>query len=152
MNGEWKYLYRAIDKEGNTIDFLLSAKRDAKAATRFLRKALKRKYSVTPRVINTDKAKAYPKALEELTESGLLSDSTEHRAVKYLNNLIEQDHRYVKKRVIASQHFREFWSAYRTISGYEAMNMIRKGQIENVKKGDILEQINFINSLFEIAV
>ena len=152
VNGEWKYLYRAIDKEGNTIDFLLSAKRDAKAATRFLRKALKRKYSVTPRVINTDKAKAYPKALEELTESGLLSDSTEHRAVKYLNNLIEQDHRYVKKRVIASQHFREFWSAYRTISGYEAMNMIRKGQIENVKKGDILEQINFINSLFEIAV
>ena len=66
--------------------------------------------------------------------------------------IISGRYSYVKKRVIASQHFREFWSAYRTISGYEAMNMIRKGQIENVKKGDILEQINFINSLFEIAV
>ena len=152
VNGKWKYLYRAIDKEGNTIDFLLSAKRDAGAATRFLRKALKSKHSVTPRVINTDKAKAYPKALENLTESGLLPDSTEHRAVKYLNNLIEQDHRYVKKRVVASQHFREFWSAYRTISGYESMNMIRKGQIKNVKQNDILGQISFIHSLFGIAV
>jgi len=133
VNGKWKYLYRAIDKEGNTIDFLLSAKRDAGAATRFLGKALKSKHSVTPRVINTDKAKSYPKALENLTESGLLPDSTEHRAVKYLNNLIEQDHRYTKRRVNASQHFREFWSASRTISGYESMNMIRKGQVENVE-------------------
>ncbi len=90
--------------------------------------------------------------MEDLTKSGSLPESTKHRAVKYLNNLIEQDHRYIKRRVVASQHFREFWSAYRTISGYEAMNMIRKGQIKNVERGDILGQINYINSLFGITV
>ena len=152
VKGKWKYLYRAIDKEGKTIDFLLCAKRNAKAATRFIQKALKGCHSVNPRVINTDKDKAYPKAIEDLTDSGLLSYSTENRAVKYLNNLIEQDHRYVKRRVVPSQHFPGFWSAYRTISGYEAMNMIRKGQIKDVEQGDILGQINFINSLFGIAV
>ena len=152
VKDKWKYLYRAIDKDGNTIDFLLCAKRNAKAATRFLKKALKGWHSVNPRVINTDKDKAYPKAIEDLTESDLIPESTKHRAVKYLNNLIEQDHRYVKRRVVASQHFREFWSAYRTIAGYEAMNMIRKGQIENVEKDNIIEQINYINSLFGITV
>ncbi|MEM6610791.1 MAG: IS6 family transposase [Cyanobacteria bacterium P01_C01_bin.72] len=152
VKGKWKYLYRAIDKDGNTIDFLLCAKRNAQAATRFLQKALNGWHSVNPRVINTDKDKAYPKAIVDLTESGSLSESTKHRAVKYLNNLIEQDHRYVKRRVVVSQHFRESWSAYRTISGYEAMNMIRKGQIQNVERGDILGQIEFIHSLFGIAV
>lgn len=145
-------MYRAIDKDGNTIDFLFCAKRNAKAATRFLQKALNRWHSANPRVINTDKDKAYPKAMENLTESDSLPKSTKHRTVKYLNNLIEQDHRYVKRRVIASQHFREFWSAYRTISGYEAMNMIRKGQILNVERDDIIGQKNYINSLFGISV
>lgn len=152
VQGKWTYLYRAIDKEGNTIDFLLCAKRDASSATRFLQKALKQWHSVNPRVINTDKDKAYPKAIEDLTESGSLSESTKHRAITYLNNLIEQDHRYIKRRIVASQHFREFWSAYRTISGYEAMNMIRKGQIKNVERGDVLGQIKFIHSIFGIAV
>ncbi|MEM8677622.1 MAG: IS6 family transposase [Cyanobacteria bacterium P01_G01_bin.67] len=151
VKGKWKYLYRAIDKNGNTIDFLLCAKRNAKAAARFLQKALKGFDSVNPRVINTDKDKAYPKALEDLTESGSWPKSTKHRAVKYLNNLIEQDHRYITRRVIASQYFREFWSAYRTISGYEGMNMIRKGQIQNVERSDILGQLNYLNSLFGIA-
>lgn len=152
VKGKWKYLYRAIDKDGNTIDFLLCAKRNARAATRFLQKALKGGHSANPRVINTDKDKAYPKAIKNLTESESLPKSTKHRAVKYLNNLIEQDHRYVKRRVVASQHFREFWSAYRTISGYEAMNMIRKGQINNVERRNIIGQINYINSLFGISV
>ncbi len=111
VNGESKYLYRAIDSEGQTIDFLLTAKRDAVAAKRFLTKALNHGHSNVVRVINTDKAKAYPKAVEELKESGLLSESVEHRAVKYLNNLIEQDHRYTKLRVITSQNFRNFWGS-----------------------------------------
>ena len=132
--------------------FLLTAKRDAKAAKRFLSKVLKRFHSHTPRVINTDKDKAYPKAIEELSESGLLPESVEHRAVKYLNNLIEQDHRSIKLRVITSQNFRNFWSAGRTIAGYESMNMIRKGQSQNVKRDDVLGQIRFIDSLFGIAV
>ena len=152
LKGKWKYLYRAIDSQGNTIDFLLTANRDASAAKRFLSKALKRLSSKAVRVINTDKAKAYPKAIEELKESGVLSESVEHRSVKYLNNIIEQDHRYTKARVVASQNFRNFWSAKRTIAGYESMNMIRKGQIENVERNDVLGQIKFIKSLFGIAV
>lgn len=152
VNGESKYLYRAIDSESQTIDFLLTAKRDTVAAKRFLAKAIGHGHSDEVRVINTDKAKAYSKALEELKESGLLPESCEHRAVKYLNNSIEQDHRYTKLRVITSQNFRNFWSASRTIAGYEVMNMIRKGQIQNVERGDILGQIGFIHSLFGIAV
>jgi transposase-like protein len=101
VQGKWKYLYRAIDSEGNTIDFLLTANRDATAAKRFLKKALKQSPSNIVRVINTDKAKAYPKAIEELKNSGVLSKSVEHRTVKYLNNIIEQDHRYTKRRVVA---------------------------------------------------
>ena len=68
------------------------------------------------------------------------------------NNLIEQDHRYTKLRVATSQNFRNFWSANRTIAGYESMNMIRKGQIKDVQGDDILSQIKFIHSLFGIAV
>ena len=152
VNGESKYLYRAIDSNGQTIDFLLTAKRDAVAAKRFLTKALNHGHSDVVKVINTDKAKAYPKAIEELSESGLLPESVEHRAVKYLNNLIEQDHRFIKLRIITSQNFRNFWSAGRTIAGYESMNMIRKGQIQNVERGDILGPIRFIHSMFGIAV
>jgi len=152
VKGDWKYLYRAIDSNGNTIDFLLTENRDAPAATTFFLKAFGHSDSRKIRVINTDKDKAYPKAINDLKESGILPDSVEHRAVKYLNNIIEQDHRYIKRRVVASQHFREFHSASRTISGYESMNMIRKGQIKNVKQGDILGQIRFIYSIFGIAV
>lgn len=152
IKGKNRYLYRAIDSKGNTLDFLLTAKRDAKAAKRFLWKVLRQGHSHTPRVINTDKDKAYPKAIEELKESGLLPESVEHRAVKYLNNLIEQDHRYTKLRVITSQNFRNFCSAGRTIAGYESMNMIRQGQIRNVKRNDVMGQIRFIQSLFGIAV
>jgi IS6 family transposase len=107
-------------------------------------------YCLSP--VNTDKDKAYPKAIKELKESGLLSDDCEHRVVKYLNNLIEQDHRFIKLRIISSQNFREFWSACKTISGYESMTMIRKGQIKNVERDDIVGQIRFIHSLFGIAV
>lgn len=152
VNGKSKYLYRAIDSKGQTIDFLLSAKRDTVAAKRFLSKVLMQGHSDVVKVINTDKAKAYPKAIEELKEFGLLPDSVEHRTVKYLNNLIEQDHRYTKLRVISSQNFRNFWSANRTISGYESMNMLRKGQIKNVERGDVLGQIEFIHSLFGIVM
>lgn len=151
VKGKWKYLYRAIDNQGNTIDFLLTANRDASAAKRFLIKALQQSDSNVFRVINTDKAKAYPKAIEELKKSGVIPESVSHRTVKYLNNIIEQDHRYTKRRVIASQNFRNFFTAKRTISGYESMNMIRKGQIKNVERDDILGQIKFIHFLFGIA-
>src|SRR5271165_4131648 len=111
-----------------TIDFLLSAKRDAVAAERFLTKALGGENHLAPRVINTDKHAAYPPAIVELKAAGVLEENCTHRPVEYLNNVLEQDHRAIKRRVRASQHFRSFWGAWRTIAGYEAIHMIRKGQ------------------------
>jgi transposase, IS6 family len=124
VKGKWVYLYRAVDSSGATIDFLLSAKRDAAAAERFLAKALGGENHPAPRVINTDKHAAYPPAKAD----GVLDENSKHRPVQYLNNVLEQDHRAIKRRVRASQHFRSFWCAWRTIAGYEAIHMIRKGQ------------------------
>ena len=128
VKGKWVYLYRAVDSTGATIDFLLSAKRDAAAAERFLAKALGGENHPAPRVINTDKHAAYPPAIAELKADGVLDENSKHRPVQYLNNILEQDHRAIKRRVRASQHFRSFWGAWRTIAGYEAIHMIRKGQ------------------------
>ena len=98
VKGQNRYLWRAVDSAGNTLDFLLTAKRDAKAAKRFFRKVLQQEHARTPRSINTDKYAAYPKAIEELQESEELPKTTKHRQVKYLNNILEQDHRFVKRR------------------------------------------------------
>jgi transposase, IS6 family len=128
VKGKWRYLYRAVDSSGATIDFLLSAKQDAAAAKRFLAKALGRQNDPVPRVINTDGHSAYPSAIVRLKAEGALERDCRHRPVPYLNNILEQDHRAIKRRVNASQHFRSFWAAWRTIAGYEAIHMIRKGQ------------------------
>src|SRR5579864_3863626 len=128
VKGKWRYLYRAVDSSGATIDFLLSAKQDAAAAKRFLAKALARANHPTPRVINTDRHSAYPPAIVRLKAEGALERGCPHRPVPYLNNVLEQDHRAIKRRINASQHFRSFWAAWRTIAGYEAIHMIRKGQ------------------------
>ena len=128
VKGKWRYLYRAVDSTGATLDFLLSAKRDAAAAERFLAKALGRANHPTPRVINTDKHAAYPPAIVQLKGESVLEETCQHRPVQYLNNVLEQDHRAIKRRINASQHFRSFWGARRTIAGYEAVHMIRKGQ------------------------
>src|SRR5271167_2885290 len=128
VKGEWRYLYRAVDSTGATLDFLLSAKQDAAAAKRFLAKALGGANHPAPRVINTDGHAAYPPAIAQLKAEGALAEDCRHRPVPYLNNVLEQDHRAIKRRVNASQHFRSFWGAWRTIAGYEAIHMIRKGQ------------------------
>ena len=128
VKGKWVYLYRAVDSTGATIDFLLSAKRDAAAAERFLAKALGGENHPAPRVINTDEHAGYPPAIVRLKAEETLEENCRHRPVQYLNNVLEQDHRAIKRRVRASQHFRSFWGAWRTIAGYEAIHMIRKGQ------------------------
>jgi IS6 family transposase len=117
-----------VDSTGATLDFLLSAKQDAAAAKRFLAKALGGANHPAPRVINTDGHAAYPPAVAQLKAEGALAEDCQHRPVPYLNNVLEQDHRAIKRRVNASQHFRSFWGAWRTIAGYEAIHMIRKGQ------------------------
>jgi transposase, IS6 family len=148
--GRWTYLYKAIDSAGNTIDFLLSPNRDLTAAKGFLQLALSA-VPVRPRVINVDGHAAYATAIAELKESGELSRKCRCRPSPYLNNIIEQDHRFVKKRITASQGFRSVQGALSTIAGYEAMNIIRKGQIRWLPKAAVVGQKRFIERLFGIV-
>jgi transposase, IS6 family len=151
VKGRWCYLYRAIDSCGATIDFLLSAWRDAEAAKRLFRKALSDPSHPQPRVINTDQAPIYGSAIPDVKKEGTLRRRCRHRPVQYLNNILEQDHRAIKRRVNAKQGFREFQAARRTIQGYEAINMIRKDQVRWVNGNDARRQIQFIEKLFELA-
>ena len=151
VGGEWTYLYRAIDSAGNTIDFLLSPYRDAVAAKGFLRLAIGQAGRIQPRVINVDGHSAYPCAVDELKKSGELGRRCQCRRSPYMNNILEQNHRYVKKRVTASQWFRSVDGALSTIAGYEAMNIIRKGQIRWLPKTDFVGQVRFIERTFGIA-
>ncbi len=151
VKGEGLYQYRAVDSDGQTIAFFFSAKRDAAAAHAFFEKALGAPHSVTPRVINVDKNAAYPKAMETLKINPQLPADCELRQVKYLNNLIEQDHRFIKRRIRPGLGFFSFDTAQRTLAGYETMNMIRKGQMKGAEKGDMLAQVELINRLFGIA-
>ncbi|MEP0914923.1 IS6 family transposase [Leptolyngbya sp. GB1-A1] len=151
VRGVWKYLYRAVDSEGNTLDFMLSTKRDGKAAARFFRKVLKGQHTQAPRVITVDKNAAYPIAIETLKEDEVIDQETELRQSKYLNNIVEQDHRHIKHTVKPMMGFKSFNSARKTLRGIEAMNMIRKGQVKEVKPGDSASQVKFIEAIFGIA-
>jgi IS6 family transposase len=149
--GRWTYLYRAVDSAGETIDFMLSPKRDLIAAKLFLRLALSGTSGNRPRVINVDGHPAYSRAIAELKQSGELGRRCCCRPTPYLNNVIEQDHRFIKKRIAASLWFRSVEGALRTIAGYEAMHLIRKGQIRWLPKEDVVGQQHFIHNLFGIA-
>ena len=140
-----------MDSAGDTLDFLLTVKRDAQAAKRFLAKALNASHTNAPRVINVDKSTAYPPAFDDLKKEGILPQETTLRQVKYLNNLIEQDHRSVKRLIRPMLGFQSFHTAHRTLRGIEALSMIRKGQIRDIAKGDIVTQNNFVAALFGIA-
>ncbi len=145
------YLYRAVDSEGNTLDFFFSSTRDAHAAKEFLLKTFAAPHISEPRVINVDKNAAYPKAVAELSAEGSISASCELRQVKYLNNLIEQDHRFIKRLTKPGMGFFSFETAWRTLQGFEIMNMIRKGQVQGVEKGDVRGQVTLIAALFGIV-
>src|SRR3954447_4550846 len=126
--GRWTYLYRAVDSTGATIDFLLSENRDLTSAQRFFQKALTAPGHPRPRVINVDGNPSYPTVIDELKQKRVLGGRCRCRLVPYLNNVVEQDHRSIKRRVNASLGFRSFDGAQRTIQGYEATHMIRKGR------------------------
>jgi transposase-like protein len=151
IKGQGKWLYRAVDKCGDTLDFLLSAKRDAQAAKRFFRKTLNARNSTTPRVVNADKHAAYPPAMAALQEDKMLPPSVELRQNKYLNNVIEQDHRFLQRVIKPGLGFKSFNTARRTIKGYEAMHMLRKGQVIGVLKGDVLAQLSFMAQIFGVV-
>jgi transposase, IS6 family len=152
VKGKWKYLYRAVDSEGNTLDFMLSARRNKQTAKRFFKKVLKSKHNQHPRVINVDKNPAYSPAIEELKSEELLEEESKIRQVKYFNNLVEQDHRGVKRITNAALGYQSFYTAWRTIKGIEIMRMIYKGQVKGVSKKDVLAEKKFIASLFGVAV
>ena len=141
-----------MDSAGQTIDFLLTAKRDAAAAKRFFRKTLLDPANPQPRVINVDQNRAYPAAVEELKVEGTLRRRCRLRQCKYLNNVVEQDHRVSKKRVWLARGYQSFSTAWRTLQGIEAVHMIRKGRAKWVGKGDPLAQLQFIEELFGLAI
>jgi len=129
VGGKWAYLYRAVDKHGNTIDFYLSPTRNTAAAKRFLGKALNGlKDWDKPTVINTDKAPTYGAALLELKAEGKCPEDMEHRQVKYLNNVVEADHGKLKQLIRPVRGFKTLKTAYATIKGFEVMRALRKGQ------------------------
>lgn len=126
IKGKLKWLYRAVDKDGDTIDFLLSAKRDQKAALRFLKKAILQ--HGVPEKINTDKSGANAAGLNAFNDE--YETEMELGQVKYLNNIVEQDHRRVRQRIRPMLGFKSFMSAIKIISGIELIGMIKKGQID----------------------
>ncbi|MEH6933979.1 IS6 family transposase [Bacillus sp. JJ783] len=151
VKGQWMYLYRAVDSKGNTIDFYLSKTRDQKAAKRFFKKALRSFHVSKPRVITVDKNPAYPIAIEQLKKEKSIPDGMQLRQQKYLNNIVEQDHRFIKKRVRSMLGFKSFKTATSILRGVEAMHMMKKGQTSQGGKS-VQNQVNLIHQLFGIPV
>jgi len=133
VDGRWVYLYRAVDKVGRSIDFLLSRNRDVNAAKSFLPSAMKN--TRTPTKITLDAYAASHRAVREMKENGELSQGVRVRSSQYLNNLIEQDHRRVKQRIRPMLGFIRFENAAVTISGIELAEKIKKGQFKTGKLG-----------------
>jgi transposase-like protein len=165
VKGEWKYLYWAVDSNGNTLDFLLTVKQNTEAAKRFFRKVLRANHTQAPRVINVDtvdqgvgspdpnnlKNAAYPQAIDELKAKKELSEKVELRLNKYLNNRVEQNQQFIKWLVKPEMGFGLFNTVRRTIRGYEIMNMIPKGQIEKVEKAAVKQQVKFMAEILGVT-
>ncbi|GHO60377.1 hypothetical protein KSB_88520 [Ktedonobacter robiniae] len=167
------YLYRAVDSDGQTLEFLLSPIRDAEAAKLFFCKVLHvtadcvpqghpveepmiqsptltdSPTTPTPRVINADNNAAYPKAIADLKAAGMLAGAVVLQQVKYLNNLIEQDHRFIKRQTKPGMGFFSFETAWRTFQGYEIMNILRKGQ--GIERGAVAGLVALVANLFGMA-
>jgi IS6 family transposase len=148
VKGKWVYLYRALDKCGNTIDFYLSSTRNTSAAKRFLSKALNSTPKCAyPSTINTDRNPTYAKAILELKAEGKCHEDLEHRQVKYLNNIIESDHGKLKRLIKPTLGFKSMKTAYATIKGFEVMQMFNKGRFELWKYGQGIQgEIRIITS------
>ena len=131
VNGQWKYYYRAVDTQGNTIDFLLTAKRDKKAALRFLRKAINENGKPSP--VNIDQSGSNQAGLKQLNQDN--KPRIKIRQCKYLNNIIEQDHRRIKRLTRPMMEFKNLHAAECTLAEIEVMAMLKKGQM-NTPAGD----------------
>jgi transposase, IS6 family len=140
-----------VDKEGNTIEFMLSAKHAVSAAKRFFKKMMRADHRRLSFSISVDKNAAYPEAFTSSQDEKLIPPDCKLRSVNCLNNVIEQDHRFIKKKVSAAQCFKIFQAAERTLEGLEAVNMMRKGQVKRLDRYDAVGQTKFIESLFQGA-
>ena len=127
MRGQWKYLYRAVDEAGNSVDFLLRAHRDKAAARRYFEKAIDR--NGAPGTVTMDKSGANLAALQAINAER--ETPVKVRQVRYLNNIVEQDHRAIKRRVRPMLGFKDFRCARIILSGIETMHMISKGQMKD---------------------
>ena len=143
VKGVWKYLYRAVDKEAKTIDFLLTAKRDKAAAMRFFEKAIQG--NGTPEKVSMDKSGANKSAIDQIIEDKAISVIV--RQVKYLNNIVKQDHRAIKRITKPVLSFKSFHAAKNALAGIELMHMIRKGQL-NIAG---VEELSFADQFYALA-
>ena len=143
VNGQWKYLYRAVDKASKTVDFLLTARRDKTAAMRFFEKAMRA--NEVPEKVSLDKSGANKAAIDQIIENKEIAIVV--RQVKYLNNIVEQDHRAIKRVTRPMLGFKSFRAAAKVLTGIELMHMIRKGQL--VLKG--CEGMSYANQFYALA-
>jgi len=132
VRGQWYYLYRAVDKHGQTIDFLLTEHRDQEAALRFLKKAICR--NGLPETITIDGSEANEAAIKRYNEAH--GTAIDIRQIKYLNNLVEQDHRAVKRITRPMLGFKSFAAAHATLVGIELMHMLKKRQLVAEEGGE----------------
>ena len=150
VGGRWRYLFRAVDKQGRLIDSMLSGRRDTNAAYRFLRNALKAMSDCPPSSITTDKLASYPRAIRRLQTEGLLSKDVEHRTSKYLNNIIEADHGALKRMIRPTRGFQRMKTASTTLKGFEVMRMVRRGHCM-LRHAGVTGEIGLVNQLFGLA-
>ena len=140
--GKWMYLYRAVDKYGNTIDFLLKEYRDLQAAKAFFKKSINR--NGEPESVVIDKSGSNLAALKSINKNKKESDKIKINRSKYLNNIVEQDHRFIKKRIKPMLGFKSIKSAKITLAGIECVHMIKKCQVWGSKRGKLVFE-NFVN-------
>jgi len=147
VKGQWRYLYRAVDKQVQTVDFLLSKNRDKAAAVRFFKKAIGN--HEVPEKITLDGSRASHQAVAELKAEGILPAQTLVRASKYLNNLIEQDYRKAPQKCYPMLGFKTFGNSEVTLSGIELANKIKKGEFDT---SEITGQGAMILQVWEAAL
>jgi len=150
IKGKNAYLYRAVDSNGNTIDFFVSKHRAKDAAKKFFKKSLQAQHNQKPRVITIDKYVATEIAIHETIYTGILSPGTSVRKTKYLNNIIEQDHRFIKRKIRPMLGFDSFETAEKTICGIEIMHMLRKGQVDEIQCA--FSEVGFINRIMGLQL
>ena len=143
VKGVWKYLYRAVDKQGKTVDFLLTAKRDMAAAKRFFDKAMGA--NGDPDKVAMDKSGANKAAIDAINAARNIPILV--RQVKYVNNIVEQDHRAIKRVTRPMLNFKSFRAAGSVLAGVELMHMIRKGQFAN----DGAHEMSFADQFYALA-